>query len=108
MTEEEDAGARGAPLPPVGTYTIEHWGELAAHRLHRTRSTSRRSGTPLSLCFHVPIQGAGTSIAELFALGRVEGAGSVGLDAYDWEYFEPLREGVPYRSGGARSPRSNG
>ena len=38
----------------------------------------------------------GTSIAELFALGQVEGAGSVGLEGYDWEYFSLLHEDVEY------------
>ena len=54
---------------------------------------------PVAL-FHVPIQGSGMTIADLFALGRVEGAGSVGLDGYDWEYFEPLRENVVYEVSG--------
>ena len=26
--------------------------------------------------------------------------GSIGLDGYDWEYFQPLREGVDYRFDG--------
>ncbi len=55
---------------------------------------------PIAL-FHVPIQGAGTSIAELFELCGAQGAGSVGLDGYDWEYFAPLREGVEYRVDGS-------
>ena len=38
----------------------------------------------------------GTSITELFALGQVEGAGSVGLEGYDWEYFSLLHEDVEY------------
>ena len=50
---------------------------------------------PIAL-FHIPIQGVGTSIAELFALGQVEGAGSVGLEGYDWEYFSLLHEDVEY------------
>ena len=48
--------------------------------------------------FHAPILGAGTSIEELFALGRASsGSGSVGLESYDWEYLRPLRENVDYR-----------
>lgn len=81
---------------PGGTRTIEHWEtwlltdctgreQLPDHLVH-----------PVAL-FHVPIQGVGTSIAELFALGQVEGAGSVGLDGYDWEYFQPLQEDIEYR-----------
>ena len=84
---------------PGGTRRIEHWenwlltdctgrDQLPDHLVH-----------PVAL-FHVPIQGAGTSIAELFAIGQVEGAGSVGLDGYDWEYFQPLREDIDYRFDG--------
>ena len=52
------------------------------------------------MLFHVPILGVGTSITELFALGGVAGAGSVGLEGYDWEYFGPLVEDVEYRMEG--------
>ena len=54
---------------------------------------------PVSL-FHVPILGAGTSIAELFEICGAEGPGSVGLDGYDWEYMHPLRVGIEYRMEG--------
>jgi acyl dehydratase len=51
---------------------------------------------PIAL-FHAPIQGAGTSIGELFALGGVSGdSGSVGLIGYDWEYLSPLCEDEEY------------
>ena len=53
------------------------------------------------MLFDVPILGAGTSIEELFALGRAGGgSGSVGLESYDWEYLQPLRENVDYRVDG--------
>ena len=53
------------------------------------------------ILFHLPIQAASTSIAELFAHGGVDGsAGTVGLLGYDWEYLAPLREGVVYRGEG--------
>ena len=32
--------------------------------------------------------------------GRARGAGSVGLEGYDWEYFVPLREDIEYRMEG--------
>lgn len=98
MTDDELAGLVGHRFPG-GTRRIEHWenwlltdctgrDQLPDHLVH-----------PVAL-FHVPIQGVGTTIAELFALGRVEGAGSVGLDGYDWEYFQPLLEDVDYRFDG--------
>lgn len=53
------------------------------------------------ILFHLPIQAASTSIGELFAHGGVDGsAGTVGLLGYDWEYLQPLREGVVYRGDG--------
>jgi hypothetical protein len=50
--------------------------------------------------FHVPIAGSGLTIAGLFELFRAEGPDRVGLHAYDWEWFTPLREGVAYRCEG--------
>ncbi len=81
---------------PGGTYRIQHWenwlltdctgaGQLPDGLVH-----------PIAL-FHVPILGSGTTITELFALGHASGAGSVGLDGYDWEYFDSLREDIEYR-----------
>ncbi len=81
---------------PGGTYTIERW---ESYLLTDCTGRDQLDGDlvhPIAL-FHVPILGAGTSIGELFELAQVEGAGSVGLDGYDWEYFVPLRAGVEYR-----------
>lgn len=81
---------------PGGTRTIEHWENWLLTDCTGREQLPDHLVHPVAL-FHVPIQGAGISIAELFALGQVEGAGSVGLDGYDWEYFQPLREDVEYR-----------
>lgn len=82
---------------PGGTYRIAHWENwLLTH-------CTGRSPLPDSLVhpivlFHAPILGARTSIAELFALGGVDGTGgSVGLLGYDWEYRHPIREEVDHR-----------
>ncbi len=84
---------------PGGTYRVAHWENWLL-----TDCTGR---APLPddlvhpvVLFHAPILGAGTSIAELFALGHAAGAGSVGLESYDWEYFAPLREDIAYRVDG--------
>ncbi len=45
----------------------------------------------------MPILGAGTSIAEMFALGQAESDFSIGIESYDWEIYGPLREEVLYR-----------
>lgn len=85
---------------PGGTYTIEHWENWLL-----TEATGREPmpddlAHPIHL-FHVPIAGAGTSIAELFELAAADGPDRVGLDSYDWEWFAPLREGVAYRLEGS-------
>jgi hypothetical protein len=80
---------------PGGTRRIEHWENWLLTDCTGIEQLPDGLVHPVSL-FHVPIQGAGTSIADLFELGHVEGAGSVGLDGYDWEYFGPLQEEVDY------------
>lgn len=81
---------------PGGTYTIERWENFLLADCTGREPLDDDLVHPIAL-FHVPILGAGTSISELFAIGEVEGAGSVGLDGYDWEYFKPLRQDVEYR-----------
>jgi len=85
---------------PGGTRTIEHWENWLLTDCTGSEQLDDGLVHPIAL-FHVPIQGAGTSIAELFELCGAQGAGSVGLDGYDWEYFAPLREGVEYRVDGS-------
>ncbi|MEM9035652.1 MAG: hypothetical protein AAGA99_17000 [Actinomycetota bacterium] len=98
MTEDELAALVGHRFPG-GTRTIEHWENWLLTDCTGREQLPDGLVHPIAL-FHVPIQGAGTSIAELFELGQVEGAGSVGLDGYDWEYFQPLREELEYRFDG--------
>ena len=81
---------------PGGTYTIAHWENFLLTECTGAEPLPGGMVHPVAL-FHVPILGAGTSISELFRLGRASGAGSVGLEGYDWEYLHPLREGVEYR-----------
>ncbi len=84
---------------PGGSRRIEHWENWLLTDCTGFDQLPDGTVHPIAL-FHVPIQGSGMTIAALFALGRVEGAGSVGLDGYDWEYFKPLREDVDYRVDG--------
>lgn len=98
LSEEELAGLVGHRFAG-GTYTIQHWENWLL-----TDCTGREPPPdglvhPVAL-FHVPILGVGTTITELFRLGRATGAGSVGLESYDWEYFRPLLEDVAYRMQG--------
>jgi len=85
---------------PGGEYRIEHWenflltactgGELMQHQLVH----------PIAM-FHVPILGAGTTIAEMFALGQADSDFSISIESYDWQMFEPLREDHTYKISGA-------
>ena len=82
-----------------GSYTIAHWENWLLTDCTGRAQLPDLLVHPIAL-FHVPILGARTSIAEIFALGGAAGAGSVGLEGYDWEYVRPLREGVEYRMEG--------
>jgi len=55
---------------------------------------------PIAL-FHAPIQGVGTSIAELFQLADAGDPGSVGIWGYDWTIHQPLVVDRAYRCSGA-------
>ncbi len=78
-----------------GRYRIEHWENWLLTNCTGSEPLPDTLVHPIAL-FHVPILGVGTSITELFALGHARGAGSVGLEGYDWEYFEPLHEDIEY------------
>jgi hypothetical protein len=98
MSEDELRDLVGHRFPG-GHRRIEHWENWLLTDCTGREQLPDHLVHPVAL-FHVPIQGVGTTIAELFALGQVEGAGSVGLDGYDWEYFQPLREDIEYRFDG--------
>ena len=84
---------------PGGVYRIAHWENWLLTDCTGTDPLPDGVVHPIAL-FHVPILGAGTSIAELFERFAAEGAGGVSLLGYDWEYFGPLREDVAYRCDG--------
>ena len=84
---------------PGGHYRIEHWESWLLTDCTGADQLPDGLVHPVAL-FHVPIQGAQTSIADLFELCAAEGAGSVSIEGYDWEYFQPLREDVEYRVDG--------
>lgn len=84
---------------PGGTYTIAHWENFLLTECTGAPPLPDGLAHPVSL-FHVPILGAGTSIAEMFALGRAESDFSIGIESYDWEIHKPLHEELPYRVSG--------
>jgi hypothetical protein len=98
----------GTPLPdvdairalvghefPGGTYTIAHWENFLLTACTGADPLPAALAHPVAL-FHVPILGARTSIAEMFALGRAESDFSIGIESYDWELLRPLEEDLPY------------
>jgi hypothetical protein len=81
---------------PGGTYRVEHWENWLLTDCTGREPMPDGLVHPIVL-FHAPILGANTSIGELFELAGASGdSGSVGLVGYDWEYLEPLGEGVEY------------
>jgi len=95
MSEAEALALIGHRFPG-GQYRIQHWENFLLTDCTGSEQLSDGLVHPVAL-FHVPILGARTSITELFELGGARGAGSVGLEGYDWEYLQPLREEVDYR-----------
>ena len=83
-----------------GTYTIEHWENFLLTECTGAELLPNGMAHPVAL-FHVPIIGAGTSIAEMFALGQAESDLSITIESYDWEFFEPLLEETCYQVSGA-------
>jgi hypothetical protein len=84
---------------PGGTYTIEHWENFLLTECTGAEPLPDGLAHPVAL-FHVPIAGAGTSIAEMFALGEADSDFSIGIESYDWEIFAPLEEEVGYQVSG--------
>lgn len=93
--EEEELGALVGHRFPGGTRCVEHWENFLL--TDATGSPPLPDGLvhPAHL-FHVPIDGAGVTIADLFALGRAESDASITIDYYDWEILRPLQEGERY------------
>jgi hypothetical protein len=99
MITEDELRALVGHRFPGGRYRVAHWENWLLTDCTGRDPLPNTLVHPIVL-FHAPILGAGTSIAELFQLGHAAGAGSVGLEAYDWEYFVPLRENTEYRVDG--------
>ena len=80
---------------PGGRYTIAHWENFLLTECTGTDPLPGDLAHPVAL-FHVPILGAGTSIAEMFALGQAEDGVSIGIESYEWQFHQSLREEVEY------------
>lgn len=84
---------------PGGHYTVAHWENFLLTECTGTDLLPDGIVHPVAL-FHMPITGAGTSIAEMFALGQAESDLSIMIESYDWETFIPLREEQRYAASG--------
>jgi hypothetical protein len=84
---------------PGGTYTIAHWENYLLTECTGSAPLPDGLAHPIAM-FHVPILGAGTSIGEMFALGQADSNASIGIESYEWDFFEPLREEQAYRIDG--------
>ncbi len=84
---------------PGGEYRVEHWENALLTGCTGAELLPAGQVHPVVL-FHLPIQGAGTSIAELFALGQAESDLSITIESYDWEMFRPIHEERTYRVNG--------
>lgn len=84
---------------PGGSYTIAHWENFLLTECTGAAPLPGGLVHPVAL-FHVPILGAGTSIAEMFSLGQAESDDSIGIESYDWRVHQPLKEDVEYQVSG--------
>ena len=82
-----------------GHYTIAHWENFLLTQCTGAQLPPDGLAHPVAL-FHLPITGAGTSIAEMFELGQAESDLSIMIESYDWEFFQPLREETRYSVSG--------
>ena len=97
-TEQELAAIVGHEFPG-GVYAIAHWENVLLSSCTGVEPLPGGIVHPVAL-FHVPILGARTSIAEMFALGKAASDFSIGIESYDWEMFAPLREDERYAVSG--------
>lgn len=81
---------------PGGNYTIAHWENFLLTDCTGAEQLPDGLAHPVAL-FHMPILGAGTSIAEMFELGQAEDGVSIGIESYEWAFYQPLREEIEYR-----------
>lgn len=84
---------------PGGDYLIAHWENFLLTECTGADLLPDGQVHPVAL-FHVPILGAGTTINEMFELGQADSAFSIGIESYEWDMFEPLKEEVNYQISG--------
>jgi hypothetical protein len=96
MPDKADIAALAGHRFPGGEYRIAHWENFLLTQCTGAELLPENMAHPIAL-FHLPITGAGTSIAEMFALGQAESDLSIMIESYDWDYYQPLLQEVSYR-----------
>lgn len=84
----------GTPLAG-GTYEIAHWENFLFTDACASEQLPDGLAHPAHL-FHVAINGAGTTIQELFDAAHSMPGDRVSIDFYDWTLHRPLREDERY------------
>ena len=97
---EADITALAGHTFPGGDYTVAHWENFLLTQCTGAQLLPDGMVHPVAL-FHIPIAGAGTSIAEMFALGQAESDLSIMIESYDWETLRPIYEDTRYRATGS-------
>ena len=97
---EAEINALAGHTFPGGDYTVAHWENFLLTECTGADLLPDGMVHPVVL-FHMPIAAAGTSIAEMFALGQAESDLSILIESYDWVAFIPLYEEVTYRVSGS-------
>jgi len=97
---EADISALAGHRFPGGNYTVEHWENALLTTCTGAELLPGGQVHPVAL-FHLPIAGAGTSIAEMFSLGQAESDLSIMIESYDWEVVQPLYEQLRYDVSGS-------
>ena len=95
VANEADLSSLVGRAFPGGRIRIAHWENFLFTDVVGAAPGRDGLAHPAHL-FHVPIAGAGTSLAELFELGGADDDASITIDYYDWEYLSPLREELEY------------
>ena len=96
MIGEAELGALEGREFPGGLRRVEPWENRLLTECTGREPLADGLVHPVAL-FHVPIQGVGTSIADLFAMAAVTAGEQVRPDGYDWVWHPPEREDVDLR-----------
>ena len=78
---------------PGGDYTIRHWENFLLTECTGAELLPGGMAHPIAL-FHLPISGAGISIAGMFALGQAESDLSIMIESYENKLADGVRRMV--------------